>query len=124
MEKSCTFAAVNVKTKRQIASRVLLVVLLPMLLLSSLHIHPQQSYATNEECADCVQHHCDGHIVLQLQTTDDCVLCQFLSLHIVMAARVDVTPINNVCKPDIVQCQHSLLSLAMGILVTRGPPAA
>lgn len=94
-----------------------------MLLLSSLHIHPQQPSAVSEECADCVQHHCGGHIAQQVQTMHDCVLCQFLSLPMVMAAVMDGIPIDNVCKSDVAQCQQSLLSLAMGIIVTRGPPA-
>lgn len=105
------------------ASRVLLAVLLPMLLLSSLHIHPQQPSTVSEECADCVQHHCSGHITQQVQTLHDCVLCQFLSLSMVMAAVEDVTPIDNVCKSDIAQCRQPLLSLWVGIIVTRGPPA-
>jgi len=94
-----------------------------MLLLSSLHIHPQQPSAVSEGYEDCVQHHCAGHIVQQVQTLHDCVLCQFLSLPMVVAAGVDVTPIDNVCKSDIAQCRQSPLSLLVGIIVTRGPPA-
>lgn len=123
VKKSSTFAPVKVKTKQKIASRVLLAVLLPMLLLSSLHIHPQQPSAVSEECTDCVQHHCAGHIVQQVQTLHDCVLCQFQSLPMVVVTGVDVAPVDNVCKLDIAQCRQPLLSQEMGFIVTRGPPA-
>ena len=77
----------------------------------------------SEECADCVQHHCSGHIVQQVQTLHDCVLCQFQSLPMVVVTGVNVAPVDHVCKLDIAQCLQSLLSQAMGFIVTRGPPA-
>ena len=120
----CIFALVIVKTKRKIASIVLLAVMLPMLLLSSLHIHPLQPSAAGEECADCVQHHCGGHIGQQVLTIHDCVLCQFLSLQMLAAAMTDVTTNNYVCTRCHAQCQPALLTQVLGNIVMRGPPAA
>ena len=110
------------KTKRQIASRVLLAVLLPMLLISSLHIHPLPASAPDAECADCIQHHCEGHIGQQVQVTHDCVLCQFLTLPKVVAAVEDVIPTDCIYKFSYAQCPATLMEQTMGNIVTHGPP--
>ena len=74
-----TFAPVNPMTKRHIASWVLLAVYLPMLLISSLHIHGTTD--THEtECAECVQHQCHGHLSQLSDGLHQCVLCQILTL--------------------------------------------
>ncbi|MBP5771502.1 MAG: hypothetical protein J6W75_09115 [Bacteroidaceae bacterium] len=106
-----------------IASRVLLAVLLPMWLLSSLHIHPIQPSVVEEDCADCVQHHCGGHIGQEEQTMQECVLCQFLSLPKVVAEVVNVVLPDCLCKLSYAQCQPTLLPQTLSIIVTRGPPA-
>ena len=97
--------------------------MLPMLLLSSLHIHPLQPSSAHDECADCIEHHCGGHIGQQVQTIHDCLLCQFLSLQKVVAAVADVVPTDCLCKISYTQCQQALPGKALGIIVTRGPPA-
>ena len=52
----------------------------------------------------------------------DCVLCQFLTLPMVVAAEVDEVQIDCTCKTSHAQCQQTLLTQALGIIVTRGPP--
>ena len=81
----CNFAAVNVMMKRYIASWVLLAVYLPMLLISSLHIHetPMDGETT---CAECVQHQCHGHLSQLSDGMHQCVLCQILTLTYVVSA--------------------------------------
>lgn len=93
-----------------------------MMLLSSLHIHPLLPSASDEECTDCVQHHCSGHIGQQVQTMHDCVLCQFLTLPMVVAAELDEVQIDCLGKTSHAQCPPTLLTQALGIIVTRGPP--
>ena len=68
-------------------SWLLLAVFVPMLLLSSLHIHQQ---VTGEgECYECANHlHHSGHISLQTASFRDCVLCQFVTLTYVSAVAV------------------------------------
>lgn len=116
------FAAVSIKLKQQIASRVLLAVFLPMLLLSSLHTHSVQPSPADEECADCVQHHCTGHIGQLGATMHECVLCQFLSLPMVVAAAAVVHTFF-VCTRSRVQCRPALPALTFGAVAVRGPPA-
>jgi hypothetical protein len=74
--------------KRHIASMVLLAVFLPMLLLSSFHIHPE-IHLEEDECEACVHHQPHaGHFGNQTFCSFDCVLCQFLSLPFLMAPLV------------------------------------
>lgn len=78
------FASMDSIKKRHIASWVLLVVFVPMLLISSLHIH--ESVADSEySCMECVHHVCHGHLTQQSAHLHDCVLCQFLTLTFVAA---------------------------------------
>ncbi|MBO5580839.1 MAG: hypothetical protein J5952_10555 [Prevotella sp.] len=73
--------------KRTWAARLLLLVFLPVLMFSSLHIH---EYAAAEgECYECANHlHHSGHISLQTASFHDCVLCQFVTLTFVAAVAV------------------------------------
>lgn len=116
------FAAVSIKLKQQIASRVLLAVFLPMLLLSSFHTHSVQLSPADEECADCVQHHCTGHIGQLGATMHECVFCQFLSLPMVVATAAVIHTFF-VCTRECVQCRPALPALTLGAVTVRGPPA-
>lgn len=114
------FAAVNVRTKRHIASWLLLAVFVPMVIISSLHIHEEQ--ATEAECADCVQHQCHGHLVQQTVGAHECVLCQFLTLPMIAVAVATLLIFNNVCKTQrpAMLCQFSVAHNGMTGL--RSPP--
>ena len=116
-----TFAAMNAKTKRLIASRVLLAVFLPMLFFASLHIHPAQSL-TGDECTECINHHCGGHIGQQTLSIHDCVLCQMMTLPMIAAAVVTVLLINNVRELRYAPGRCCRYGQQWGTLVTRGPP--
>ena len=58
-----TFAAEYMKlaNKRHMAAWMLLAVFVPILLLSSIHIH-ETGETTTTECNDCVHHSCHGHL--------------------------------------------------------------
>lgn len=112
----------NAKTKRQIAARLLLAVFLPMLLLASVHVHPTQQL-TADECHECVNHHCGGHLGQQTLSLHDCVLCQLLTLPVLLGTLAVVVVISHVSTPQ--PCQgHALASTqVLGVIVLRGPPA-
>ena len=117
------FAAVNTKTKRPLASWILLAVFVPMVLLSSLHIHTAAESAA-AECAECVDHQCHGHLTALASPVHACVLCQFLSLPMVVAtAAVAVLLINHVGQRLFARSEAELLLTPAGAVVTRGPPA-
>ncbi|MBR1667415.1 MAG: hypothetical protein IJ693_03935 [Bacteroidaceae bacterium] len=110
-------------TKRHISSWVLLAVFLPMLVLSSIHVHPAD-HSVAHSCKECVHHlpH-SGHISSQTTCLFDCVLCQFISLPFLVAsaiifiAKVFVyTASHNTENQSIVSRQRSNFCL-------RGPPA-
>ena len=116
-----TFAAVKM-TKRQMNSWLLLAVFVPMLLLSSLHIHGYEQ-ALDDQCTECVNHHCGGHIGQQTLSLDDCLLCQFLTLPMVVAASIAaVTLYNNVFRLTNAQGYDRICKKVLGVAVTRGPP--
>ena len=109
-------------TKRQINSWLLLAVFVPMLLLSSLHIHGY-GQAAEDQCTECVNHHCDGHLGQQTLSLHDCLLCQFLTLPMVVAACiVAVTLYNNVFRLTNAQGYDRISKKVLGVAVTRGPP--
>lgn len=70
----------SIRQRRTVSAWALLLVFLPMLLLSSLHVH-EGADAGETTCTECVNHipHA-GHVSLQTIHTDNCVLCQFASL--------------------------------------------
>lgn len=102
----------NVKTKRKLSVWVLLSVFVPMLVLSSLHIHQEAVHDVEECCAECVNHipH-SGHISLQTVHTCNCVLCQFVSLPFVVAALLALT---------VTSAAHVVLSFVRPSLCLEG----
>lgn len=121
LRKWCTFAFMNETKKRKIASLLLLAVFLPMLLVSSLHIHP--SYESAEtECAECVNHNCAGHITQQAIGMHQCVLCQFLTLPMLIVTVFSVIIYKEV-KRLLRDSRHSSLNYALrGVIALRAPP--
>lgn len=72
--------------RRFYSSLVLLAVFLPILLLSSLHVHPQ-AHQEGHHCEECVHHQPHaGHISSMSVCSFDCVMCQFLTLPFLIAA--------------------------------------
>ena len=121
-KKRRTFAGVKM-TKRHISAWLLLAVFVPMLLLSSLHIHSYEQTA-DDQCTECVHHHCGGHIGQQTLSLDDCLLCQFLTLPMAVAVCIAaVTLFNNVFRLTNTQGYDRICKKVLGVAVTRGPPA-
>ena len=90
--------------RKQIASWLLLLAFLPMLLISSVHVHKHSNSQYAEiECGKCVQHlPCDGHLNIDDNRSHECVLCQFVSLQ--------YTPTEDVRCGDNVAYKHSYKS--------------
>jgi len=114
-----TFA--GVKMKRHISAWVLLAVFVPMVLLSSFHTHGLESIA-QDDCKECVAHHCHGHFVELTTTLHACVLCQFQTFSFVAAAVFAVVYINKVSKNIIAQRQGYVHLDVCGIPLLRAPP--
>ncbi|MCR4583362.1 MAG: hypothetical protein K5764_07390 [Prevotella sp.] len=112
----------NINTKRHIASWILLAVFVPMLILSSVHVHHYAELA-EDSCMECVQHHCHGHLGQDTTSIHSCVLCQFLSLTFVAAALTVVVYFNKVCRTRFVQQPCDLRLQACGSPSLRAPPS-
>ena len=102
---------------------MLLAVFVPMLLLSSVHVHEEGMVVAETECADCVHHSCHGHLTQNASWAYDCVLCQFLTLTILTAAVVAVMVYIHVCKKIHTQPLCGCHAVCCGVIVTRGPPS-
>jgi len=112
---------VDLKKKRHIASWVLLAVFVPMLLLSSVHIHNRGQVAAVSH--PCVHHHCGGHLGQSTNTMDTCVLCQFLSLQFVAVAVATVVLYNKIKKITYAQRERVFHFDVCGIPTLRAPPS-
>ena len=108
--------------KRSLCSWVLLAVFVPMLLFSSLHLH-QDEQSAQAECAECVDHHCTGHLGQQSVSFHACVLCQFLSLPFLAVAVIALILSNKVRTRVFVSQQYRRQTALLGAISLRAPPA-
>lgn len=108
--------------KRSLCSWVLLAVFVPMLLFSSLHLH-QDEQSAQTECAECVDHHCAGHLGQQSVSFHACVLCQFLSLPFLAVAVTALVLFNKVRACALVPQQYRRQTTLRGAISLRAPPA-
>jgi len=111
----------NMETKRNITSWVLLAVFVPMLLLSSVHIH--HNGAAEASAVECMHDHCLGHMTKQAPGIHACVLCQFLTLSFVAAGIAAVVLYHKDCKIKFAQLRYSTQLEVCGIPTLRAPPS-
>lgn len=108
-------------TKRYLFTWMLLATLLPMLLMSSLHIHELEE-SSGATCIECVHGHCGGHLTQMTTTMHQCVLCQFLTLTFVSFGVVTLIIINKVVSVRT-DARHRRVCVAYsGIVGLRAPP--
>ena len=113
----------KMERKRQLASWALLALFLPMLVLSSFHVH-ETTKSLDYECNECVQHHCHGHIAELSTTIHDCVLCQFQTFSFVAAVVLTVICFNKESKVHYAHRQSNPHLDVCGIPQLRAPPFA
>jgi len=121
-----TFACTNMKmketTRRYYSSLVLLAVFLPILVLSSFHVHPE-AHLDGNHCEECLHHipH-SGHFSSLSVCSFDCVLCQFLTLPFLVGALVVLTtPLFCSTFSFCLVCQHAVSDVE-GCIRLRAPP--
>lgn len=97
--------------RRQMVARWLLAVFVPMVLLSSLHLHKEVA-ATGGECYQCAHHQPhSGHLSAASFAVHDCLLCQMLTVPFVPAA---------VCVAIVLAVPAFALPAMAGIALQRG----
>ena len=112
----------EINKKRHIASWLLLAVFVPMLLLSSLHVHEGVAdYSV--ECVDCASHtpHA-GHFSGSVLHVDTCVLCQFLTFSYLTLSVVAVLSCQHLITFIRVSSVRLLSYEGSGYRSTRAPP--
>ena len=78
----------NTRLRRILSARLLLLVFIPMMALSLLHIHEESHSIKCYECAHNIDH--AGHFTETATHCFDCILCQFLSLPYVVTGIVSL----------------------------------
>jgi len=108
--------------KRYFSSWALLAVFLPMLLLSSFHVHPE-AHVEGDDCEECVHHlpHA-GHISNLTVCSFDCVLCQFLTLPFLVAPLVVFTAKRWIHIAPQCLVEQGVVSGVRGVVFGRAPP--
>jgi len=107
--------------KSYTAAWVLLSVFIPMVLLSSLHVHPER--LSDIECIECIEHMMhNGHIVTD-QASVDCPLCAFQSCAYQGEATVEVACHLHATRVEMPHGTPAIVAGATGLKTTRAPPA-
>jgi len=114
---------VKLNSRRHIASWLLLAVFVPMVVVSSLHMHEESAEAAVAQCTDCVHHNCHGHLTQTATWMHDCVLCQFLTLSFVAIGTVSLIINNKVGSVRSDARQRNVCDARSGIVGLRAPPA-
>ena len=109
-------------TRQHISALVLLAVFLPMLLLSSFHVHPE-SHVEGDYCKECVHHlpHA-GHMGSLSVCSFDCVLCQFLTLPFLIAPMVVFTAKRFIHIAPQCRTAQGVVAGVRGVVFGRAPP--
>lgn len=108
---------------RRKAARILLWVFLPMLLLSSVHVH-QPAPTFDEDCYACAHHvRHDGHLTSVDSQWSSCVLCHFVSLPYVGGRPVAVVQVHSHVHRVPVLAQPVPSAVYDGIIPARAPPS-
>lgn len=95
-------------------------VFLPMLLMSSLHVH-EATPMPDSACAECVHHQCAGHLIQLTTQLHQCVLCQFLTLSMVTAV-MTVVFIHRTGRQLLFCKPNRFTRPAGGVVSLRAPP--
>lgn len=110
------------KTRRIIASWLLLAVYLPILVFSSVHTHENQ-LAFENECVACVNHQPHaGHFSASMALYHSCLLCQFISLTYLAIAFAVVIPYRPMNKIRLILLPVHVSHGMKGIVGLRAPP--
>lgn len=122
--KYITFASVKEQTRISVLASVLLAVFLPMVIISSIHVHHVDS-VDNDLCVKCVRHvphatHFSAHIV----KFEHCLFCHFMSL-VFMAAAIAGIALYKIFVPLITaSVRENAPQPVLAGTSPRGPPCS
>ncbi|MBR1787575.1 MAG: hypothetical protein IJ762_00085 [Bacteroidaceae bacterium] len=113
----------ELNVRRSISAWLLLAVFLPMLLVSSAHVH-RYGHETQEECRQCTAHHKvhGSHVAKAQAAMHDCVLCQILHLTFLRSSSVVATAPECRILSMSQERTEGLVTLPTGAHAPRAPP--
>jgi len=117
------FASVKEKTRTSIFASLLLAVFLPMVIISSVHVHDDYSIADNDLCVKCVKHipHAT-HFAKHISKQELCLFCHFLSLLFVAASLATFFSYRKQLTSFIAAPCKLMPKVALSQKSTRAPP--
>lgn len=110
--------------RQQFFAWVMLLVYLPIVLLSSVHVHSLQEITESIDCYQCqTGHHHSGHITTDSPHHDECLSCRFLGTQVVVTESEDLgQDIQPTSKLEFCQVTESC-SRSVEHPSLRAPPA-
>ena len=110
--------------RQQFFAWVMLLVYLPTVLLSSVHVHPLQDFSDSIDCYQCeTGHHHSGHITTDSHHHDACLSCRFLGTQVVVSEQPNLGQVNpRAVKVELCQVTESC-SRPVAHPTLRAPPA-
>jgi len=112
----------SISARRRFSAWLLLLVFVPTMVATSLHIHERQG-ADESVCVQCAHHvHHGGHLKAFSDHVCDCLLCQFAGQSFVVAAVVAISLPVIVLRAVCAVYGDCLCDGVCGISSTRAPP--
>ena len=113
----------QIDKRRHISSYILLAVIVPMMLMSWLHVHDEDAHSESVDCIDCLHHVHHSHVSPHDAELGTCLLCQFLTIEYTPSPSLVFNWIT--CQEGNVwqQLYVSVVAPAIQLNSLRGPPS-
>jgi len=109
--------------RQRVAAWALLLVFVPLVVCSALHVHPEEAHAATT-CEACLHHvHHAGHLSAASHA-HECLLCQFLTLSFLPCAAIILPLLTPRCATGRAAWQAPLIRRCQTVSGCRAPPCA
>ena len=105
--------------RRKIYAMILAAVIMPTIFLASYHHH--EAADNGSDCVECAHHHPHSHIS-GVRGTDDCLICQFLTITWLPASGLTALDPGSIEIKQDCDLLQSAESVSIQAFTTRGPP--
>jgi hypothetical protein len=113
----------QIDKRRHISSYILLAVIVPMMLMSWLHVHDEDAHSGTVDCIDCLHHVHHSHISTYDAELGTCLLCQFLTIAYTPSPSLDFDWIVWQVGNEWQQLYMFVVAHAIQLKSLRGPPS-
>ena len=112
------------QTRRaRLCAWLLLLVYVPMVAMSLLHLHAEIEIVPTVDCAQCHSHvHHSGHLTVSHQHHDDCLFCRLLSVQLTFASqRPEIVDRPLLATIDVYRVE-AVVAAEQSVVSLRAPP--